>query len=244
MANNVGPYEKVRPQQSLLFRVVAFFSRLQMVYVINRLENARVVIIIFVLTAATAALGIITVAAYLAKLPLLFSPLAPSAFILFYTPMAVTASPRSVLLSHGLGVAIGILSLRLCVLLWPHSGLLDPQVMNWHRIVVIAISTGAMAVLMILMRCIHPPAAATALIAALGYFATPIQILGLLAAVVFLILEALFFIRLLGGIPYPFWRSDPRLMRTYRPLVKGIKTKGNFWQEVAAKIFRQRSIDP
>ncbi|MBW2124881.1 MAG: HPP family protein [Deltaproteobacteria bacterium] len=218
MANNVGPYEKVRPQQSLLFRVVAFFSRLQMVYVINRLENARVVIIIFVLTAATAALGIITVAAYLAKLPLLFSPLAPSAFILFYTAMAVTASPRSVLLSHGLGVAIGILSLRLCVLLWPHSGLLDPQVMNWHRIVVIAISTGAMAVLMILMRCIHPPAAAT--------FRSP------------------FFIRLLGGIPYPFWRSDPRLMRTYRPLVKGIKTKGNFWQEVAAKIFRQRSIDP
>ena len=49
----------------------------------------------------------------LARLPLLFPPLGPSAFILFYTPMSVAASPRNVIMAHFLAVGAGLGALHL-----------------------------------------------------------------------------------------------------------------------------------
>ena len=88
------------PQGSLLFRTIAFFSRLQLRYLLQNVGNPHMLVVIFVFVAGASALGIITVAAYLTRLPLLFPPLGPSAYILFHTPMSVTASPRNV---SGLG---------------------------------------------------------------------------------------------------------------------------------------------
>ncbi len=180
---------RINPQATVLFRTVAFFSRLRLGYLVHRREHTRVTIILFLVTAATAALGIITATAYLASLPLIYPPLAPSAFILFYTPMAAAASPRSVVLSHAMGVVLGVLCLMAANLMWPQSALLDPTTMHWHRILVIGVSNAALAVLMVVFRCVHPPAAATAMIAALGYITSPLQILGLMAAVILLVLE-------------------------------------------------------
>jgi len=115
--------------------------------------------------------------------------------------MAPVASPRSVVLSHGMGVALGVLCLMGAGIIWPQSALLDPTTINWHRVVVIALSTAALAVLMVVFGCVHPPAAATAMIAALGYFTHPLQIIGLMGAVILLVLEALFFIRILRAHP-------------------------------------------
>lgn len=230
---------KINPQATVLFRTVAFFSKLRLGYLVHRRENTRITIVLFLITAATAALGIITATAYLAKLPLLYPPLAPSAFILFYTPMAPAASPRSVVLSHGMGLALGVLCLMAASMIWPQSALLDPTTMNWHRILVIGVSTAALAVLMVVFRCVHPPAAATAMIAALGYIISPLQILGLMGAVILLVLEAFFFIRILGGVPYPLWKSDSSLMRSHRILSEGVETRGGFWEEAVAQIYRK-----
>ncbi len=170
-------------------------------------------VVIFVFVAGASALGIITVAAYLTKLPLLFPPLGPSAYILFHTPMSVTASPRNVVLSHIMAVATGLLWLRLAVWLFPEANLNDPSVLNWYRVAVIALSMGLIGVLMVSLKCTHPPAAASAMIAAMGYLTDIVHILGLIAAVVLLVMDAFFFNRVLGGLPYPVWRADPKISK-------------------------------
>ena len=99
------------PQHSMLFKVVGFFSRLQLQYRLRSLGSQRVYIIIFVFAAGATAISIITLIAILTELPLLFPPLGPSAFILFYTPMSRGACPRNVFLSHSMAVIAGLLSL-------------------------------------------------------------------------------------------------------------------------------------
>ncbi len=228
------------PRGSLLFRVVAFFSRLQLGYLLRSVSNPRFLVVIFVFVAGTIALGIITMAAYLTDLPLLFPPLGPSAFILFHTPMSMRASPRNVMLSHTMAVAAGLVSLGFVEMFWPGADLSDPSVMNWYRVMVIALSMGLIAVLMVTVRCVHPPGAASALIAAMGYLSNPVQALGLLAAVTLLILEAFLFNRIIGGLPYPVWRADPRISRSYGVLAGIPEPSANFWQQMATKIFQQR----
>ena len=163
------------PQGSLLFRVIAFFSRLQLRYLFQTMESPRFLVVIFVFIAGTTALGIITIAAYLTDLPLVFPPLGPSAFILFHTPMSVSASPRNVILSHSLAIGSGLFSLYLVLKIFPESNLSNPAMMNSCRVMAIALSMGLIGVIMVTMKCVHPPAAASALIAAMGSLPTSLR---------------------------------------------------------------------
>ena len=228
------------PQNTLFFRVIAFFSKLQLSYLLRSMASPRFAVVLFVFIAGATAMGIITLVAYLTELPLLFPPLGPSAFILFHTPMSVTASPRNVILSHTLAVVAGLLSLWLVAILCPGSNLIDSSVMNWYRVMAIALSMGLIGILMISVRCVHPPAAASALIAAMGYLANPEQILGIIGAVILLVLEAIFFNRIIGGLPYPIWRADPNVARNYGVLAGIPETGTTFWQQLAAKTFQRR----
>jgi len=90
--------------------------------------------------------------------------------------------------------------------LYPGSRLLDPAVMNAHRIVVIVLTMGFSCVAMVPLKCVHPPAAASALIAAMGYLVNIEQVLGIIAAVNLIVLAAIIFNRIIGGLPYPLWR--------------------------------------
>jgi len=202
--------------------------------------NPRFLEAIFVFVAGATALGIITIAAYLTELPLLFPPLGPSAFILFHTPMSVTASPRNVILSHTLAVAVGLLSLWLVGMIYPEANLSDPSVINLYRVIVIALSMGLIGVIMVILRCEHPPAAASTLIAAMGYLTDITKVLGLIGAVVLLVLNAFFFNRILGGLPYPVWRANPSVSRSYGLLAGIPDANTTFWQRLTAKIFKRR----
>lgn len=230
------------PQKSLLFRVVAFFSKLQLRYLLRTMGNPRFLVVIFVFIAGATALGIITIAAYLTELPLLFPPLGPSAFILFYTPMSITASPRNVILSHTMAVAVGLLSLWFVGVIYPEAGanLSDPSVIDLYRVMAIAISMGLIGVVMVVARCTHPPAAASTLIAAMGYLDGAVKVLGLIGAVVLLVLNAFFFNRILGGLPYPVWRANPGVSRSYGLLAGIPDADTTFWQQLTTKIFRRR----
>ncbi|MDY6842634.1 MAG: HPP family protein [Thermodesulfobacteriota bacterium] len=229
------------PQNSLLFSVVAFFSRLQFRYFFQTMGNRRFLVVIFVFTAGATALGIITIAAYATDLPLLFPPLGPSAFILFHTPLSESASPRNVILSHTFAIISGLFSLYTVGKIFPEADLLDPSVMNLYRVIVIALSMGLIGVIMICLRCVHPPAAASALIATMGYLDSTTKIFGFLGAVVLLVFNAFFFNRLLGGLPYPAWRSDLKVSRNYSGLSGIPDTHLTFWQHLTAKIFQRRS---
>jgi CBS-domain-containing membrane protein len=194
----------------------------------------------FLFFTGAASLGIITAAAYVTELPLLFPQLGPSAFILFYAPMTAAASPRNTILSHTLAVGAGILSLWIFQLVDPGANLSDPGVLNLSRVAVIALSMGMVSTIMVAGRCVHPPAAASALVAAMGYLSRPEQILGIIGAVILLASSALLFNRVVGGLPYPIWKSDWKVARHYGPLAGIGGGDTTFWQSLTTKIFQRR----
>jgi CBS-domain-containing membrane protein len=139
-----------------------------------------------------------------------------------------------------MAVAAGLSSLWLVGLVFPDMHLLVPSVLNWGRVAAIACSMGVIGVLMIATNSVHPPAAATALIAAMGYLQRPDQVVGLVAAVVLLSVEAFLFNRVIGGLPYPLWRADPTVSRNYGVLA-GIPEKGTtYWHQLAVRLFQRR----
>ncbi|MEW7979513.1 MAG: HPP family protein, partial [Candidatus Sedimenticola endophacoides] len=156
------------PQGSLLYRLVAFVSRLQLGYLLKDSRHSRRAVRIFVFIEGLSALAIIATAAFLAKLPLLFPPLGPSAFILFRTPLARAAAPRAVLYANLLGMLVGIAMLHLFALLFPEAESHRGEALNWPRICALSLAMGLTSLGMIVFDCAHPPAAATALIAVDG----------------------------------------------------------------------------
>jgi CBS-domain-containing membrane protein len=178
--------------------------------------------------------------AYLTRLPLLFPQLGPSAFILFHTPMSVTASPRNVLLSHTLAVASGLFALWLVGWIYPQAGLSDPFALNWYRILVIALTMGVSGVIMVGVKCVHPPAAASALIAAMGFLNSMDQVLGVIGAMTLLVLEAILFNRIIGGLPYPLWRADPKIARNFGAMAGIPESETTFWRQLATKTLQRR----
>jgi hypothetical protein len=121
--------------------------------------NRQIVVILFAMSAGAITLGTITAAALVIHLPLLFPPLAPSAFILIVTPLAAVASPRNVVLSHTPAVVVGMASLNTVDAMVPEAGLMVAGSMCAYRVLAIAMTVGAISAMMTLLRCSHPPAA-------------------------------------------------------------------------------------
>jgi CBS-domain-containing membrane protein len=197
------------PQNTLFFRIVAFFSKLQLRYLHRYFHNRELITVIHLFFAGVTALSTIAMMAYLTDLMLLFPPLGPSAFILFYTPLSESASPRNLVLSHTVALLSGLGALATSEALFPSVQEATTMAMNWPNVTAIALAMGVVCMAMVMFQCVHPPAAATALIAAMGYLDNIVQIGGVLLAVLLLALEAYVFNRILGGLPYPIWRFNP-----------------------------------
>jgi CBS-domain-containing membrane protein len=228
------------PQHGPIYRLIAFFARLRFWYLLRGLKNRKILHVIFLLTAGVTALGTITVMAHLTNLMLLFPPLGPSAFILFYTPLAETASPRNVVLAHTLALLAGLGSLALTDSVFPDAAVHTTAGLNWAKVAAIALAMGLASSAMVMLGCIHPPAAATALIAAMGFLDNMVQVGGVLIAVIILVLEAVFFNRILGGLAYPLWRFDPNVINDH-PALAGLPCHGQSpWQKIATKMFHRR----
>jgi len=232
------------PQGTFLFRAVALLSRLRFGYLYRSSGQRQWPLLLFVLLTGSTALGIISAAAWITKLPLLFPPLGPSAFILFHTPMSVQASPRSVLLSHAMALASGFAALGLMQWVFPEAQLFSSTHLGLPRILATALAMALVSTGMILARAAHPPAAATALIVATGFLSEPVQVIGLLGAVILLIAEAVFFVRFQAGLPYPLWRADPELSRRYGSLAGLPSEGGGFWKQMlAARVYSKRGAE-
>ena len=136
--------------------------------------------------------------------PMIFPSLGPTAFLLFYTPLAASSSPRNTVYGHVIGAAAGWVSLALFGLLDAPSFLTAGVTAS--RVGAAALSLGLTSGLMVLTRSAHPPAGATTLIVSLGLLSEPFELAVLIVAVLLLIVQALTINRL-AGIPYPLWRT-------------------------------------
>ncbi|MBU0742465.1 HPP family protein [bacterium] len=227
------------PLEHPLYRAVRWISRLQLRSALRRVDDVRPLIMLYAMISGALALGIITAASIWTRVPLLFPPLAPSAFILFTMPLAPAASPRNLVMGHSVAVAVGLLVLHAFDNLWPGAGLMNPGTLGAARVWAIIVTMGLITALMIMLRCQHPPAAASAMIATMG-FLDPLQALGLVAAALLLALEAVALVRWLAGLPYPIWRADATAVRCYGELAGLTTDHEDRWQRLRDITFKTR----
>ena len=163
---------------------------------------AKPIYAVYVFINGFASIALMGGLAWLTGVPFVFPSLGPTAFLLFFTPMAPASSPRSAVLGHAVGIICGYGALLL-------FGLQDtPAAMqagfDLSRMMAVALSLGATGGLMILLGVIHPPAGATTMIVSLGILAKPWQLATLELAVVALVAQAVVVNRL-AGLLYPLW---------------------------------------
>lgn len=231
------------PQHGLLFRTIALLTRFQLARRLRDESDPGLFVALFAVTAIGTTIGTISVAALVTDLPLLFPALAPSVFILFFTPMSEQASPRNVILGHFLALACGLAAYWLVASWRPAAMHTGPAELNLTRCLAILLAMGLVTLVMAGLKCVHPPAAATALITAMGCLAEPMQALGLCGATLLLVLEAALLNRLLGGLPYPLWRTDPSLARTFGALAGSTQVGGSYWRRMTSHLRAGRQPD-
>ena len=158
------------------------------------------------------ALAVSGLAAYLAKQPLLFPSLGPTALLFFERPMAATSSPRNALVGHAVAIGAGALALAL-------FGLLDNPSILAEDVTPARVGAGALSVAMtgavlLLLNASHPPTGATTLIVSLGFLQTPSGMAALMAGVVLLTVFG-WLLNRAAGVPMPVWgaRDEPGASR-------------------------------
>ena len=152
------------------------------------------------------AIGIMALVAEVTGQPFVFPSLGPTAFLLFYTPLLATSSPRNTMCGHAVGAAAGYLALVLFGL--TDAGPALATSVTGARVGAAALSLGLTSGAMVWARVPHPPAGATTLIVSLGILREPEQLLVLMIAVALLVVQG-FVINRLAGIPHPVWSPRP-----------------------------------
>jgi len=174
---------------------------------LERRHASTVVLGTFALVNGIISIGLMATAALVTGVPFVFPSLGPTAFLLFSTPLAPTASPRNTTCGHAVGAAAGYLSLVVFGLTDQGPALVTG--VTWQRVGAAALSLGLTSGLMVWWKVPHPPAGATTLIVSLGILREPWELAVLLGAVVLLVIQG-FVINRLAGIPYPVWSPKPQ----------------------------------
>jgi CBS-domain-containing membrane protein len=154
-------------------------------------------------------IGTLAAVAMVTHTPFVFPSLGPTAFLFFFSPLAVTASPRHTLIGHAIGIGCGYGALLLLGL--EHSLPALTTGVDLPRVGAAALSLAATGALMILLKAAHPPAGATTLIISLGIVTKPFHLAEIEIAVALLTVQAILINRL-AGLDYPLWarrKADP-----------------------------------
>lgn len=159
---------------------------------------------IYVLVNGFITIAVLALLALVSHNPFVFPSLGPTAYLLFFSPLGKTSSPRNTILGHAIGLACGYGSFVLtgagALPFGVHQGIF------WPRILAAALSLSSTGALMVLLDVSHPPAGATTLIVSLGIISKPLELVVIEIAVFLLVAQALAINRL-AGLHYPWWNA-------------------------------------
>ena len=189
--------------------VRGLLQRLRLTRLLGRVHE-RLVWAAFMFVNGFVTIALLAATAMVTRVPFIFPSLGPTAFLLFFTPNAPTASPRHTVYGHAIGIFCGYGALWLMHLQHAPPALVTG--VDVHRVIAAALSLAATGALMILLKAAHPPAGATTLIISLGIVTRPFYLLVIELAVVLLCLQAIAINRL-AGLDYPLWarRTPPTI---------------------------------
>jgi len=183
--------------------VLSLFRRLRLDW-LQQHFRPRLVRSIYVFVNGFVTIGLLALLALLSRNPFVFPSLGPTAYLLFFSPLAKACNPRNTIIGHAIGIVCGygafIVTGAGAQPFGVHPGIF------WPRILAAALSLSATGALMILLGVSHPPAGATTLIISLGIISKPRE-LAIIEAAVFLLVAQAFVINRLAGVSYPLWNS-------------------------------------
>jgi CBS domain-containing membrane protein len=166
--------------------------------------SPRLVRSLYVFVNGFITIGALAVLALVSRNPFVFPSLGPTAYLLFFSPLAKTSSPRNTILGHAIGLICGYAAFVVtgagALPFGVHEGIF------WPRILAAALSLSATGAFMVLLDVSHPPAGATTLIVSLGIISKPRELLIIEVAVFLLVAQALVINRL-AGLAYPMWNA-------------------------------------
>jgi len=210
----------------IIFWHIGKIYRLQFWYLITR-KNPKILSAIFVLVSSTISMIIMGAAAHFTSWAQIFPALGPTTFLIFYAPSKEMASPRNCIIGHLLGVIVGTSLFMLVKWFSPESILTGIYYsrLSVIEILIIAFSMGITGLLMVLSDLLHPPAASTAMLAAMGLYVIKwYEIPVFLLTLVLLVLIGICMHRL-AGIHYPIWSINNSEELTIMTKIGEIKIK-------------------
>jgi CBS domain-containing membrane protein len=187
--------------------IFSFFRRLRLDWLLLHFPP-RLVRSVYVFVNGFVTIGVLALLALVSRNPFIFPSLGPTAYLLFFTPLGRTASPRNTVFGHAVGLVCGYAAFVAtgagAVPFGVHPGIF------WPRVLAAALSLSATGAFMVLLDASHPPAGATTLIVSLGIISKPRELVIIEVAVFLLVAQALAINRL-AGLPYPLWSAPDRI---------------------------------
>ena len=163
---------------------------------------------IFVVLTGTLMVFLLALLAAVFQKPLVVPPIGPTIFIVFAFPLAQEAQPRNVVCGHALGILAGVISLVVFGLLEAQPDISD---IGTDRLFAVTLAMALVLSSLTLLRVLHVPAVATALLVSLGLLRKPEDWLALMVAVLIVLTIALLLAHA-RKIPMPLW-SRPEAPR-------------------------------
>jgi CBS domain-containing membrane protein len=183
--------------------ILSLLRRLRLDWLLHRFPP-RLVRSFYVFVNGFITIGLLALLALVSRNPFVFPSLGPTAYLLFFSPLAKTCSPRNTIFGHAIGIICGYAAFVLtgagALPFGVHPGIF------WPRILAAALSLSATGAFMVLLEVSHPPAGATTLIISLGIISRPRELVIIEVAVFLLVAQALVINRL-AGLPYPLWSA-------------------------------------
>jgi CBS-domain-containing membrane protein len=183
--------------------ILSFFRRLRLDWLLLHFPP-RLVRSAYVFVNSFVTIGVLALLAIVSRNPFVFPSLGPTAYLLFFSPLGKTSSPRNTVFGHAIGLICGYVAFVAtgagALPFGAHPGIF------WPRILAAALSLSATGAFMVLLDVSHPPAGATTLIVSLGIISKPRELVIIEVAVFLLVAQALAINRL-AGLPYPLWNA-------------------------------------
>lgn len=190
-------------QHAVSDHVLSLLRRLRLDWLFDHFPP-RLVRTAYVFINGFVTIALLALLALLTRNPFVFPSLGPTAYLLFFSPLARSCSPRNTIFGHAVGILCGYVAFVItgagALPFGVHPGIF------WPRILAAALSLSATGAFMVLLGISHPPAGATTLIISLGIISKPRELVVIEIAVFLLVAQAIVINRL-AGLPYPFWSS-------------------------------------
>ena len=187
--------------------IFSFFRRLRLDWLLLHFPP-RLVRSTYVFVNGFVTIALLALLALISRNPFVFPSLGPTAYLLFFSPLGKTSSPRNTITGHAIGLVCGygafVITGAGAMPFGVHPGIF------WPRILASALSLSATGAFMVLLDVSHPPAGATTLIVSLGIISKPRELVIIEVAVFLLVAQALVINRL-AGLAYPLWSAAERI---------------------------------